>query len=160
MLNKNTQFGNIDEELLKYIRPAAEEIHLKMKSTLAEKLASVRLNSINVINSVNLDDIQNIDTTSQTNDNTNSASNEKSKVRTIGTRFDNPFTPSAGVEQSQPQPVQNITSGPSAFNDNPNGLYSFIERGGYSGTFILLAAVILLVVTFLVSYMVFVYLGL
>lgn len=151
-----------ESKVLGVIAKAIEDVKGKLVPLFMEKLdmESARKDSINAINGFNSFPTTDTNITSQTNDNTNSVENEKSMVRTIGSRFDNPFTPSAGVEQSQPQPVQNITSGPSAFNDNPNGLYSFIERGGYSGTFILLAAVILLVVTFLVSYMVFVYLGL
>ena len=151
-----------EDQALNVLPKAIESVLTSLRPLLLQKLQSLsaRQDSLNAINSIvaanPYEEVNNAQAFNNDNDNAALAP-DKSKVRTLGAQYQNPFTPAS---PSTPEPVQTpqaVYSGPSAFNDNPNGLYGFVERGGFSGTFILLAGVILMVLTFLVTFMVLTY---
>ena len=142
MLNKDKQFGRLEQDIKNNMPIANLDIFKKFSA--AVRPASAINDSMNEINNADINS-------------SNSNTNDKVRVRAMPNQF---TSQSSNISTPEPQQtVNSVYNGPSAFNTAPqnSGMYDFIERGGYSGTFILIAGIVLMIITFLVTFMVLTY---
>ena len=128
---------NWESEVLEKMTDSVDSVKKELSPLLEAKLKSQSV----VDNSISQIDNSQVEDTSQ------SQSNEKVKVRSIGARSDSSIKPSVSTVSNEP--VKPIVS--EGFEDVDTSLW----RGGFSGALILIATAVLVLLVFAVSYFAF-----
>ena len=155
-------FNKKEQDIKDNMGLATRFVFDKMKDAVEELRTSESVRQDSLANLQDVPSLQNepvFNPFAQNNENSTDLSQgsfENAKVRTIGT---NPFVHSVNIPRSEEVTTETHNyNGPSAFEESSSGL-DVMWKSGYSGTFILLACAILAVLVFLVSFMIFTYLG-